>query len=73
VGTTVREKDKRKWVEEEYVQSILYTCMKNRTTKPAEIVPRGGKGMIGSDRGDRFDQIHCMHIRKQHNETPVYN
>jgi hypothetical protein len=39
--------------------------------KPVEIVLRGG--VKDNDSGGEFTKVHCNHIWKYHNETPLYN
>jgi hypothetical protein len=46
----------------------------NRTMKPIELVPRNGEGEEGSVmEGMGLIGVHCVHVQKHHNETPLYN
>jgi hypothetical protein len=37
---------------------------------PINIVKRGGRKGDTGERGDEYDEIHCMYTWKYHNETP---
>jgi hypothetical protein len=45
----------------------------NRTMKPVEIVLRRGKEKRNNNIRVNLFQVHCEHICKCHNESPMYN
>jgi hypothetical protein len=45
----------------------------NRIVKPVRIPLKGVERMRKSNTGSEFYKIHCMHIEKYHNLTPLYN
>jgi hypothetical protein len=50
---------------------VLYTLTLNRTMKLAVIVLSGGRGMRKRDGEVNPTKVHCKHIQKCHNETPL--
>jgi hypothetical protein len=51
----------------------IHIVFENRTIKPVEIVLRWGDGRGGSMMEGNLIKVHCKHIWKCHNETPLYN
>jgi hypothetical protein len=49
---------------------VLYTCMK---IGPAEIVLREDRDEREVIEGVNLIRVHCMHVWKHDNETPLYN